>query len=297
MESKKAIRIFTESLRRGRWFLRKPKRDDSLVFSIKIEDSKSDYKGEVVVKINGDITNSSTLIPNEWQDILIDLSVIKANDIFTVEIIRLDGDDSLGCFLLCAKSQIYRGKELIGQQIFNKWKGLQTARIFAVIPVFNRLHFTETCIDQLFNQTYRNIKVILSDGGSTDETIETVSRKYPSVTILKSSEVLWWSGAMAAGINQAIEESKSDFDFILMMNNDTNIEANYVETLVKASQFHNSAVGGLIVDSKDGKILDAGEYINWDNYSFPVENDPQIHEQFRDDVDVLPGRGSLVPLA
>ncbi len=287
-----------KAYRRGRWFLRKPKRDDSLVFSIKIENSKSDYKGEVVVKINGDITNSSTLIPNEWQDILIDLSVIKANDIFTVEIIRLDGDDSLEGASFCVQNRRFiAAKSLSGNKSLINGKVLQTARIFAVIPVFNRLHFTETCIDQLFNQTYRNIKVILSDGGSTDETIETISRKYPSVTILKSSEVLWWSGAMAAGINQAIEESKSDFDFILMMNNDTNIEANYVETLVKASQFHNSAVGGLIVDSKDGKILDAGEYINWDNYSFPVENDPQIYEQFRDDVDVLPGRGSLVPLA
>ena len=60
MESKKAIQFSRKAYRRGRGF-RKPKRDDSLVFSIKIEDSKSDYKGEVVVKINGDIIIHPTI--------------------------------------------------------------------------------------------------------------------------------------------------------------------------------------------------------------------------------------------
>ena len=168
--------------------------------------------------------------------------------------------------------------------------------VFAVIPVFNKLHFTKNCIDQLLRQTYPRIKIILSDGGSTDGTVEYIRDTFPDVEILKSSDVLWWSGAMFAGIDYALKVSSQESDFILMMNNDTNISTNYVETLVNASLIHKSAVGGTIVDSRTGIILDAGEYINWTDYSFPVENQPNDFEQFRGDVDLLPGRGTLVPI-
>ena len=101
---------------------------------------------------------------------------------------------------------------------------------------------------------------------------------------------------MAAGINFAKANGSRETDFILMMNNDTNIKKNYVATLVEAAKQYKSAVGGLIVDYRNGDILDAGEYIDWENYAFPVEKTPRTNEKFRDDVDVLPGRGTLFPI-
>jgi len=171
------------------------------------------------------------------------------------------------------------------------------ATVFAVIPVFNRLNFTRQCIKYLKAQTFQSIKIIVSDGGSTDGTIEAVRGEYPDVVLLTSDSELWWAGAMAMGIDYALHESLFDDDCVLMMNNDTQIPDNYVATLMTAALTYDAAVGALVVDSRDAThILDAGEYIDWENYTFPVKNTVTPGERFCDDVDVLPGRGSLVPM-
>jgi glycosyltransferase involved in cell wall biosynthesis len=169
--------------------------------------------------------------------------------------------------------------------------------VYAVIPVFNRVHFTLTCIRLLKEQAYTPITIIVADGGSTDGTVAAVRDAHPDVVVLTSESELWWAGAMAAGIEHALRESRGEGDCLLMMNNDTEIPADYVATLVAASQCFEAAVGGLIVDSRDvTHVLDAGEYVCWSPYSFPLRTAVEPGERFRDDVDVLPGRGSLVPL-
>ncbi|WP_216854924.1 glycosyltransferase family 2 protein [Burkholderia sp. L27(2015)] len=175
--------------------------------------------------------------------------------------------------------------------------GIAKPTVFAVIPVFNRLHFTRDCILHLKAQRYQPIKIIVADGGSTDGTVEAIRTEHPDVAMLVSDVELWWAGAMARGIAYALDESQGVDDCVLMMNNDTQIADDYVETLMRAAKAHDSAVGALVVDSRDAtKILDAGEYIDWDSYSFPVKSSVAVGEKFCDDVDVLPGRGSLVPL-
>jgi GT2 family glycosyltransferase len=169
--------------------------------------------------------------------------------------------------------------------------------VFAVIPVFNRLHFTRECIKSLKAQTYRPIKIIVADGGSTDGTFDAIRSEHTDVVVLSSATELWWAGAMAMGVVHALHGSQGADDYVLMMNNDTQIPTNYVDTLVTAAQTYGAAVGALVVDSRDvTRVLDAGEYIDWENYSFPVKSTVAIGERFCDDVDVLPGRGSLVPL-
>ncbi|WP_319587454.1 glycosyltransferase family 2 protein [uncultured Desulfobulbus sp.] len=169
--------------------------------------------------------------------------------------------------------------------------------VFAVIPVFNRLHFTRDCIQHLKAQSYQPIRIIVADGGSTDGTVETIRTEHPDVIVLTSASELWWAGSMEMGINCALNESQGAEDCVLMMNNDTQIPPDYVEKLMLAAKTHDAAVGALVVDSRDAThVLDAGEYIDWATYSFPVKSSVAIDERFCDDVDVLPGRGSLVPL-
>jgi GT2 family glycosyltransferase len=170
--------------------------------------------------------------------------------------------------------------------------------VFAVIPVFNRLHLTRDCLRCLRAQTYPRLILIVADGGSTDGTIETLKREYEEVVLLQGDKELWWAGAMRAGIDYAMEHRTSDADMVLMMNNDTLIPARYVETLVRVSQERGAAVGGLIVDSLDpSRIVDAGESIDWQRYTFPVKTSVDPGEVFCDQIDLLSGRGTLVPMA
>ncbi len=170
--------------------------------------------------------------------------------------------------------------------------------VFAIIPVFNRLHFTQACIETLKAQVYQPLQIIVSDGGSTDDTVAVLRRDYPEVVVLTAQSELWWAGAMAQGITYVLARSHTPADYVLMMNNDTQIPPDYVSTLVRSAQTHQAAVGALIVDSRDPeKILDAGEYIDWPSYSFPLKTNVTPDETFCAGVDVLPGRGSLVPLS
>lgn len=170
--------------------------------------------------------------------------------------------------------------------------------VFAVIPVFNRIVFTKECLNCLRSQTYSPLCLIVVDGGSTDGTVEYLRQHYPEVVILQGKEELWWGGAMQLGIEYCLRQSCNENDMLLMMNNDTLIEGNYVETLVRVSQKQNAAVGGVIVDSRDpSRILDAGEFVDWKTYSFPVKTAIEPGETFLEGVDLLSGRGTLVPLS
>lgn len=188
-------------------------------------------------------------------------------------------------------------RQLAGQEVQASANSTGRSTVFAVIPVFNRLHFTRDCIQHLKAQSYQPIRIVVADGGSSDGTVETIRHEHPDVVVLTSKTELWWAGSMAMGIEHALSESRSEEEFVLMMNNDTLIPNDYVETLVLASSTYDAAVGALVVDSGDAtRVLDAGEYIDWASYSFPVKSSVDADECFCDDVDVLPGRGSLVPL-
>ena len=169
--------------------------------------------------------------------------------------------------------------------------------MFVVMPVFNRVHHTISCLDHLLMQSYVSIRIIVVDGGSTDGTQERISREYPQVELLQHQKELWWGEAMQIGIEQCLRHSRRDDDMLLMMNNDTLIDPEYVGTLVRVSQERTAAVGGVIVDSSDSsRVLDAGEFIDWTTYSFPVQTERQPTNTFVEGVDLLSGRGTLLPL-
>jgi GT2 family glycosyltransferase len=171
--------------------------------------------------------------------------------------------------------------------------------VYAVIPVFNRLHFTRECIRLLQAQTYAPLRIVVADGKSTDGTVQAVRSEFPDVTVLTTEVELWWAGSMAMGVEHALRDCRDADGFVLMINNDTRIGPDYVRGLVEASRRHGgAAVGALVVDSRDPmRVLDAGEYIDWHRYTFPVKSTIAPGESFVGDVDVLPGRGSLVPLS
>src|SRR5918995_6027760 len=121
--------------------------------------------------------------------------------------------------------------------------------VFIVIPVFNRLELTKECLDSLGGQTYAPLCPIVVDGGSTDGTLEYLPRHYPKVMLLQGEGELWWGGAMKLGIDFCLQRSRHKDDMLLMMNNDTLIDPDYVATLVRVSREHNAAFGGVIVDS------------------------------------------------
>ena len=98
--------------------------------------------------------------------------------------------------------------------------------IAVVIPVHNRIVYTLKCIECLKAQ-YVPIYIVIIDDGSTDNTNDLILSKYPEVKIIKGDGDLWWTRSVNIGIHHIL--GLKCFEYILVINNDTIVESDYLE--------------------------------------------------------------------
>ena len=176
-------------------------------------------------------------------------------------------------------------------------------RIYIIIPVHNRIYFTRNCLLSLKAQTLRNFTTIVIDDGSTDGTSKMIQKEFPDVILLKGDGNLWWTGATNMGVEYALSHTDQD-DYILTLNNDTVVYRDYIQTLMySALKYPESLIGSISISNEDeSTVVDAGVRINWltAKYSNLAEG-----KKYKDilragsmiqKVDVLPGRGTLIPV-
>lgn len=180
---------------------------------------------------------------------------------------------------------------------------IKKTEIAILIPVFNGLRYTSSCLSCLYHMKYSlkeqspRIRIIVTDDGSTDGTMQWIKLNYPETDVLEGDGNLWWSGAINLGIRYALEKYKSDF--VLWWNNDIVPASDYLECLlgiidnedicIAGSKIYYSgrektiwSMGGLF-DPKTGKKVMIG--MN--------EQDSEIFNQTLT-VDWLPGMGTLI---
>lgn len=174
--------------------------------------------------------------------------------------------------------------------------------IFAIIPVHNRLSYTQAILEALRKQTIKkSIVIIFVDDGSTDGTAEYL-REQGDVVTLKGHGDLWWAGAVELGVQHALT-SASDSDFILLLNDDTTFDEEYVGDLVDVCRNNPGSLLGSALHEigRTPSLISIGPRINinrvaiWDclsELSTEDRNDPApIYE-----IDALAGRGMMVPV-
>ena len=62
-------------------------------------------------------------------------------------------------------------------------------RITIITPVFNNVHFIESCILSILNQNYPNLEYIVIDGGSNDGTLEIIENYAEKLTLNKTHQL------------------------------------------------------------------------------------------------------------
>src|SRR3712207_2476522 len=90
--------------------------------------------------------------------------------------------------------------------------------LYVVIPVYNRWHYTEACLEALREQTFQAFRTVVVDDGSTDGTAGHLERAFPEVTVLKGSGTLYWTAAVNLGIAHALVQGATR---VMTLNNDT----------------------------------------------------------------------------
>ena len=101
------------------------------------------------------------------------------------------------------------------------------SRVTVIIPNYNGLRFMEPCMSALSAQTYTDFCVLIVDNGSTDGSVEWIKAR-PELRAILLKENTGFAGAVNIGIEAA------DTELVLLLNNDTEPEPDFIEELVRA---------------------------------------------------------------
>lgn len=173
--------------------------------------------------------------------------------------------------------------------------------IYIIIPVFNRWHFTKQCLLSLLKQNNSNYKIVVVDHGSTDNTSEKLKIEFPEVIILFGNDSMWWTAATNLGVKFALSNNA---DFVLTLNNDLEVEEDYLDSLLKIYQENKPClVGSLTVDfeNQDNILFIGG---TWNKYFAKYKAYNKVYKSLKKldsdfesiESDMLPGRGVLIPI-
>src|ERR1041384_3310674 len=92
----------------------------------------------------------------------------------------------------------------------NEKRQLAAACIWIIIPSFNSVVLTRSCLADLARQTYPNIEIVLSDSGSSDGTYQLISKEFPSVAIVRGNPDWWWTKATNEGVKYALRRATAE---------------------------------------------------------------------------------------
>jgi GT2 family glycosyltransferase len=115
--------------------------------------------------------------------------------------------------------------------------------LHVIILNWNHLEDLKLTIDSFLNQDYVNLKIIVSDNGSSDGSIDYIKKLGKGIELIENNENLGY----AAGNNVAIKWSlKQNPDLILFANNDIYIDDNQLlSKVIKGSISCSTASSGI----------------------------------------------------
>src|SRR5579863_10245456 len=172
--------------------------------------------------------------------------------------------------------------------------------IYVVLPVFNRKALLKRFLDCMRHQTFRDFTIVVVDDASTDGTSSLLRDEYGEVQLLIGDGNLWWTAGINCGIRHALTQAGEN-DAILVINDDVEVDSNYLERLFGSWQrMPNTLIGSVIVDiNTPGTIEDGGRLVNWWTAKMRIMNSQAQLSDFGDDyyvdVSMLTGWGTLVP--
>lgn len=134
--------------------------------------------------------------------------------------------------------------------------------ISIIIPNYNGRRYLKACINSIYSDIKildEQIELIIIDNASTDSTYEWITQQYPSIFFKQLEYNYGFSRAVNEGIRLAQGE------YILLLNNDTEIQADFLGALLGVIQIDNaifSVCSQMIQYHNPTLIDDAGDEYN-----------------------------------
>lgn len=138
--------------------------------------------------------------------------------------------------------------------------------VYIIILNWNGYKDTIECLESLKKITYKNYKIVLIDNGSTDDSVKILHAKYPKIKLIENNVNLGFAGGCNIGIKYAL---KRNSDYVLLLNNDTIVESNFLNVLVTTSinDENIGIVGPIIYYYKKPRTIWASGAYKFDKYN------------------------------
>jgi GT2 family glycosyltransferase len=171
---------------------------------------------------------------------------------------------------------------------------MKLPKVGVVIPCFNGWYFTKRCLNSVRLSSYCNYEIIIVNDGSNDETQLGLKEEFPEAFVFNGDGNLWWSASMNIGIDIAYNRGA---EFVLVLNNDVEIERNAISALIDVALNNERAIVGSVVRdiSDPQKIWSSGGVMLW-----PRPGEVQLSSFLGSKNDFQytewnPGMGTLIP--
>jgi len=124
--------------------------------------------------------------------------------------------------------------------------------VSVIVLNWNGKKFLEKCIYSLINQSYSCYEILLVDNGSTDNSVDFVEKTFPENVKVKCIPLAFNYG-FAEGNNIGCKYATGEY--VIILNNDTEVEPNFIEELVRVAQ-SDQKIGsvGCRIAQYDGKV-------------------------------------------
>ena len=139
---------------------------------------------------------------------------------------------------------------------------MKEPKIAIIIINWNTYQLTFNCLKSLEECSYKNKKVFFVDNGSTDGSGDKIALEFSEINYIKNKKNEGFTGANNKALKVIL---KQNFDYVLLLNNDTEVNPNFLSLLVARmeSDKNLAATQPLILDLPHKKtIWNAGGSFN-----------------------------------
>jgi GT2 family glycosyltransferase len=140
--------------------------------------------------------------------------------------------------------------------------------VAVVILNWNGKQFLEQFLPSVLASTYTNVKIIVADNASTDDSVSFMANHFPTVQVIQNKE----NGGFAKGYNMALQHVEADY--FVLLNSDVEVTPNWIEPVIELMEQNK------MIAACQPKILDfnkkthfeyagaAGGFIDYLGYPF-----------------------------
>lgn len=106
-------------------------------------------------------------------------------------------------------------------------------KLAVILINYDNEEYTIPCLETLSEQTLKDVLTVVVDNGSDPESFAAVAERFDFPVYLRNDENLGFTGGNNPGIEYALD---SGADWVLLLNNDTEIEPTFLSDLLVAAE-------------------------------------------------------------